>query len=519
MGNTMKPVNKIVHAFLLVLLPGLISVGAGYYYGIPENALIRNTVMLGIGTMCLVFSWLRCGEDGTLDDHNTLHPARFVLCYTAGICLGSLLPFFPVQAWPLVPFALALSLSSNLFLGIFAYGTVVMYAVFLTENTLLVFFLYFLCGGAAILLFRHPGKGFRPGIPLTVTLLYLFTAQMAGAVLYGEAPFSWEMAVLPGINLFITALLLLIVTGCYGFILRRDIRKDGGVAKGTTEPGDAAADAEGVELEDAAMDKEGVKPEDAAADKEGVEPEDAAAAEEDAAPKADDVSPVDVETILMEEMDRRLEQAEEEENTQEPAEDDKEAPPIPHRCVTVRELSVMDGKEESGRNNMSFYIENETEAEFPFHIEEIVETLAREILTSENCPFETHVNVLLTDNEGIRRYNREYRDIDRPTDVLSFPNVDFETPSDFQAAEKDRISCFDPETKELMLGDIIISVDKIREQADAYGHSEKREFAFLVAHSMLHLCGYDHMEPEEASVMKKKQITALRNIGITRDYR
>ena len=134
----MKPVNKIVHAFLLVLLPGLISVGADYYYGIPENALIRNTVMLGIGTMCLVFSWLRCGEDGTLDDHNTLHPARFVLCYTAGICLGSLLPFFPVQAWPLVPFALALSLSSNLFLGIFAYGTVVMHAVFLTESTLLV---------------------------------------------------------------------------------------------------------------------------------------------------------------------------------------------------------------------------------------------------------------------------------------------------------------------------------------------------------------------------------------------
>ena len=70
-----------------------------------------------------------------------------------------------------------------------------------------------------------------------------------------------------------------------------------------------------------------------------------------------------------------------------------------------------------------------------------------------------------------------------------------------------------------MLGDIVISVDKVKEQAQAFGHSEKREFAFLVAHSMLHLCGYDHMEKEEAAVMKCKQIMALTNIGITRDYR
>lgn len=479
----MKPVNKMIPALLLVLLPGLISVGFGYYYGLPEHALIRNTVMLGIGTMCLVFSWLHCGEDQTLDYRNALHPIRFVLCFIAGVLSGSLLPFFPAQAWPLVPLAVALSLCSNAFLGIFAYGTIVMYAVLLTDSAVMVFFLYFLCGSAAILLFRHPEGDFRPGIPMTVTLLYLFTAQMAGAVLAGEEDFSWEIAVLPGINLFITALLLLIVTGCLSSVIRRDLQKAGAAAE-------VAAETEALEA------CERIKPE------------------------ADEASTADVESILMEEMERRLEQAEEEEEQQ--ADEDAsmaEETSILHRCVTVRELAITDGKEESGRNNMSFYIENETETEFPFHIEEIVETLAREILTSENCPFEAHVNVLLTDNEGIRQYNRAYRDIDRPTDVLSFPNVDFETPSDFQAAEKDRISCFDPDTKELMLGDIIISVDKIREQADAYGHSEKREFAFLVAHSMLHLCGYDHMEPEEAAVMKKKQITALRNIGITRDYR
>ena len=75
----------------------------------------------------------------------------------------------------------------------------------------------------------------------------------------------------------------------------------------------------------------------------------------------------------------------------------------------------------------------------------------------------------------------------------------------------------DPDTGELILGDFIISVDRVRDQAESYGHSRKREFAFLVAHSMLHLCGYDHMEPEEAEVMEAKQEQVLASLGITRD--
>ena len=76
---------------------------------------------------------------------------------------------------------------------------------------------------------------------------------------------------------------------------------------------------------------------------------------------------------------------------------------------------------------------------------------------------------------------------------------------------------FDPDTGELILGDIIISVDRVKEQAESYGHSQKREFAFLVAHSMLHLCGYDHMEEDEAKVMEAKQEQVLASLGITRD--
>ena len=166
---------------------------------------------------------------------------------------------------------------------------------------------------------------------------------------------------------------------------------------------------------------------------------------------------------------------------------------------------------------MTFYVENETDITFDFDVEQIVAMVAEEVLDSEACPYETEINVLLTDNDGIRQYNRDYREIDRPTDVLSFPNIDYETPGDFSVAEEHEADCFQPDTGELILGDIIISVDKVIEQAASYGHSKLREFAFLVAHSMLHLCGYDHMEAKEAAVMEAKQEAVMAAIHITRD--
>lgn len=166
---------------------------------------------------------------------------------------------------------------------------------------------------------------------------------------------------------------------------------------------------------------------------------------------------------------------------------------------------------------MTFYVENETEAVFPFSVEKIVEQVAETVLETEKCPYEVQINVLLTDNQGIRAFNREYRDIDKETDVLSFPNLNFEKEAEFIIAEEEEADYFDPDTGELILGDIIISVDKVKEQAESYGHSLKREFAFLVAHSMLHLCGYDHMEPEDAKRMEEKQETVLGSLKITRE--
>ena len=165
---------------------------------------------------------------------------------------------------------------------------------------------------------------------------------------------------------------------------------------------------------------------------------------------------------------------------------------------------------------MQLYLENETEYGFEFDTEAVAKSVINKVLEVENCPYDVEVNLLITDNEGIREYNREMRGIDNPTDVLSFPNVDYEAPADFTGIEDYVEDYFDPETGELILGDIVISIDKVYEQAKEYGHAPLREFAFLVAHSMLHLLGYDHMEEEEAKVMEAKQEEILTSLGITR---
>lgn len=165
---------------------------------------------------------------------------------------------------------------------------------------------------------------------------------------------------------------------------------------------------------------------------------------------------------------------------------------------------------------MTINIEYEAEKKLSIPYETIIRDVTEEALDYEYCPYEAEVNVVLTDNEEIQAVNREYRKIDAATDVLSFPMVDYETPSDFGHVEEAAEDYFNPETGELMLGDIMISVDKVEEQAEKYGHSQTRELAFLVAHSMLHLCGYDHMAEEERLIMEKKQQEILERRGYCR---
>ncbi len=165
---------------------------------------------------------------------------------------------------------------------------------------------------------------------------------------------------------------------------------------------------------------------------------------------------------------------------------------------------------------MTLNIEKEYGLALGIDYENTALLVADQVLTEENCPYEAEVSLLLTSDERIRELNLQYRGIDRATDVLSFPQIPFETPGDFSVAQEQETECFNPDTGELFLGDIILSLDRVKEQAEHYGHGVKREFAFLVAYSMLHLLGYDHMTEEEAAIMEAGQSAVLHHLGIER---
>ena len=166
---------------------------------------------------------------------------------------------------------------------------------------------------------------------------------------------------------------------------------------------------------------------------------------------------------------------------------------------------------------MTINIEYETDQELGIDYAALASQVADKVLEMEKCPYDGQVNLVLTDNEEIKRVNTEFRNIQAPTDVLSFPMIPFETPADYSVVEEDE-SYFDLDSDELLLGDIMISVPKVFAQAEEYGHSVKREFCFLVAHSMLHLLGYDHMTDEDKAVMRAKEEEALREIRLSEEF-
>ena len=164
---------------------------------------------------------------------------------------------------------------------------------------------------------------------------------------------------------------------------------------------------------------------------------------------------------------------------------------------------------------MTLYFEEEGDLKLDLECREIAERVINAALDYVGCPYESEVSLLLTMNKEIHEMNLEFREIDRPTDVLSFPMVDYQAPGEFDFLEE-ADEYFHPETGELMLGDIVISKEKVIEQAEEFGHSIEREYAFLIAHSMLHLTGYDHIEEDERMVMEQKQREILEGLNILR---
>ncbi|MDE7326441.1 MAG: rRNA maturation RNase YbeY [Lachnospiraceae bacterium] len=164
---------------------------------------------------------------------------------------------------------------------------------------------------------------------------------------------------------------------------------------------------------------------------------------------------------------------------------------------------------------MTIDIEYETEMALGIDHKSVIDRVVLAVLDCEKCPYEAQVNILITDSDNIRQINREYRGIDAQTDVLSFPVAEYKTPADFNSLSG-QMGCFHPETGELLLGDIVLSVERVIAQAKEYGHSRERELGFLVAHSMLHLLGYDHIKEDERLIMEQRQRDILEGIGLKR---
>ena len=137
-------------------------------------------------------------------------------------------------------------------------------------------------------------------------------------------------------------------------------------------------------------------------------------------------------------------------------------------------------------------------------IKNVIETVLKE----EKVIQDLEIYVTLTNNENIHKINLEQRNVDRPTDVLSFPMFEREELKTLKEISKE---------EQYILGDIIVSIEKVKEQAEEYGHSFKRELAYLITHGMLHLLGYDHMIEDEKAQMRKREEEILGLLEITRD--
>lgn len=156
------------------------------------------------------------------------------------------------------------------------------------------------------------------------------------------------------------------------------------------------------------------------------------------------------------------------------------------------------------------YINNEqNDIELTSELEKLINTVVNAALNYEKVQKDLEVSVSLTNNEGIQILNREHRDKDMPTDVLSFPMLEFEN-----GLMLDGVGDYFDDV--LILGDIIISVERAMAQAEEYGHSLNRELGFLLCHSVLHLLGYDHEDEGERAVMREKEEAILDSINLKR---
>ncbi|MBR1635867.1 MAG: rRNA maturation RNase YbeY [Lachnospiraceae bacterium] len=167
---------------------------------------------------------------------------------------------------------------------------------------------------------------------------------------------------------------------------------------------------------------------------------------------------------------------------------------------------------------MTILLEEETDQakKLDFDYRSLLEQIVPAVLATEGFPDSIQLSVTFVDEAVIQEINRNFREMDAPTDVLSFPMLHFSGGGGFDHLVQESADR-DPETGELLLGDIVLCIPKVFAQASEYGHSEKREYAFLLVHSLLHLMGYDHIEDADRDVMEDRQRSVMEQLQIGRD--
>lgn len=165
---------------------------------------------------------------------------------------------------------------------------------------------------------------------------------------------------------------------------------------------------------------------------------------------------------------------------------------------------------------MTVFFEDEANISFDFDPLRQLEKVISFVKEHVGCPYDVEVSVTLVDKPSIWEINAQHRGMDRPTDVLSFPMMEYDEPADFEGPAFCSTVAISPDTDELVLGDIVLCSQIVKEQAEEYGHSEMREFTFLSVHSMLHLFGYDHISENDRMVMEGKQREIMEGLGIGR---
>lgn len=540
-GYSSKAVN--IYNIAMFFFTGIFVFIFSFLTGKSYDLIIRNTIVSLIFSGTVVFMLMddqKRGKAGFYYD-NYYKRHRFFIAFIVMVVLSCVFSLVSNVLWPYMSFFVLLALFSNFETGLVSgIGFVTISIMLEKSGSYHELIMYVLAGVIALVLLRDPEQKKGIALPVIISLMMQAVLLSVFSILFSGERLSAGLLMLPVLNVMTNMVMMFVFLNFVSvYVIGNSDGEDEAVEADTEsdpmteEPGagdDNLEDAKSEETRSGEDDSKEGGPEESRSEEGGA---DEAKPEDDKIKKDSGLeNKIEVKTESENAMDAPVkEEAKAPGNLPDNISDKpKEADYSSQIKERTAEESSMEQQErpavpkkKRGRPkkkvlSMTLNVENEVQAEFDFDENDLAYEVAECVLKMEGCSDDVEVELVITDDEGIQELNRDFRKIDAPTDVLSFPNVSYDEAGDFSVLSgEQRIDLINPDTGKIMFGEIVINENRIRSQAVEYGHSEKREFAFLIAHSMLHLCGYDHMEEDEAKVMEDKQEQALSKLGITRD--